>query len=44
VTGVHPGGAAVDPDLARDWVSSQVSVLGGTLTDAGTAHGHRAWS
>ena len=44
VTGVHPGGTGVDVDLARDWVSSQVSALGGELTDAGTAHGDRAWS
>jgi len=44
VTGVHHGGTVVDPDLARDWVSSQVTALGGTLTDAGTAHGDRAWS
>jgi hypothetical protein len=44
VTGVHPGGTGVDVDLARDWVSSQVAALGGTLTDAGTAHGDRAWS
>ena len=41
---MHPGGAGVDPELARDWVSSQVAGLGGTLTDAGTAHGRRAWS
>ncbi len=44
MTGVHPGGTGVDVDLARDWVSSQVSALGGELTDAGTAHGDRAWS
>lgn len=44
MTGVHPGGTGVDVDLARDWVSSQVSALGGVMTDAGTAHGDRAWS
>jgi hypothetical protein len=44
VTGVHPGGAAVDVDLARDWVSSQIALLGGTLTEEGTADRNRAWS